>query len=309
MKLRLLLLLSGLLTAVRYPGVSLSTVGVDVSDFIYERKTKGRPSFGPVTFRSWDFGGQQEYYATHQYFLSKRSLYLVVWKIVDGEKGVESIHKWLVNIQARAPNSPVIIIGTFHDQIKEYLPKNFSEDLQKMIRERFINIIDPDKVGLPRVVESIEVSTKTKYNIKNLCNLIYDTVFEIRCPGSKERLLQQKIPASYLALEDIVNYLAAQRKSVGKDPVLKAEEYKNLVLDEMHSKYGKTFRDLTELNQATSFLHDNGVLLHYEDSTLKDLYFLDPQWLCDLLAHVVSSSARLVRQQNRFLRFTASAED
>lgn len=234
-----------------------------------------------------------EYYATHQYFLSKRSLYLVVWKIVDGEKGVESIHKWLVNIQARAPNSPVIIIGTFHDQIKEYLPKNFSEDLQKMIRERFINIIDPDKVGLPRVVESIEVSTKTKYNIKNLCNLIYDTVFDIRCPGSKERLLQQKIPASYLALEDIVNYLAAQRKSVGKDPVLKAEEYKNLVLDEMHSRYGKTFRDLTELNQATSFLHDNGVLLHYEDSTLKDLYFLDPQWLCDLLAHVVSFVTKL----------------
>lgn len=161
-----------------------------------------------------------------------------------------------------------------------------------MIRERFINIIDPDKVGLPKVVDSIEVSTKTKYNIKNLCNLIYDTVFDIRCPGSKDRLLQQKIPASYLALEDIVNYLAAQRKSIGKDPVLKSEEYKNLVLDEMHSKYGKTFRDLTELNQATSFLHDNGVLLHYEDSTLKDLYFLDAQWLCGKRLFILISFTR-----------------
>lgn len=197
-------------------GVSLSTVGVDVSDFMLDRKIKGKSPFGPVTFNSWDFGGQKEYYSTHQYFLSKRSLYLVVWKIIDGEKGVESIHKWLVNIAARAPNSPVLIIGTFQDQVKEYLPKNFSEDLQRMIRERFINIIDPDKVGLPRVVDSIEVSTKTKYNIKNLCNLIYDIAFDIRCPGSKERLLLQKIPASYLALEEIVNYLAAQRKSAGK---------------------------------------------------------------------------------------------
>lgn len=56
----------------------------------------------------------------------------------------------------------------------------------------------------------------------------------------------------------------------------------------MHSKYGKTFRDQNELNQATSFLHENGILLHYEDATLKDLFFLDSQWLADLLAHVVT---------------------
>jgi hypothetical protein len=45
------------------------------------------------------------------------------------------------------------------------------------------------------------------------------------------------------------------------------------------------------------FLHDNGVLLHYDDATLRDLYFLDPQWLCDILAHVVT-----VREINPFAR-------
>ena len=91
-------------------GVSMSTVGVDIGDWTYERK--GRGSLGPVTFRTWDFGGQQEYYTTHQYFLSRRSLYLVLWKIVDGEKGINEIQQWLINIQARAPNSPVLIVGT-----------------------------------------------------------------------------------------------------------------------------------------------------------------------------------------------------
>ena len=43
---------------------------------------------------------QNEYYATHQYFLSKRSLYLVMWKMTDGEKGIAEMEQWLINIQA-----------------------------------------------------------------------------------------------------------------------------------------------------------------------------------------------------------------
>lgn len=45
------------------------------------------------------------------------------------------------------------------------------------------------------------------------------------------------------------------------------------------------------------FLHDNGVMLHYDDATLRDLYFVDPQWLCDMLAHVVT-----IREINPFAR-------
>ena len=39
-----------------------------------------------------------------------------------------------------------------------------------------------------------------------------------------------------------------------------------------------------------------GTLLHYEDAVLNDFYFVDPQWLCDLLAHIVT-----VRQINPFV--------
>ena len=31
-----------------------------------------------------------------------------------------------------------------------------------------------------------------------------------------------------------------------------------------------------------------GVLLHYDDVNLANIYFLDPQWLCDVLANVVT---------------------
>ena len=42
---------------------------------------------------------QSEYYATHQYFLSPRSLYLVMWSIIEGGRGVEGLQQWLINIQ------------------------------------------------------------------------------------------------------------------------------------------------------------------------------------------------------------------
>ena len=32
-------------------------------------------------------------------------------------------------------------------------------------------------------------------------------------------------------------------------------------------------------------------MLHFEDSNLKDYYFLSPQWLCDMLAHIVTIKA------------------
>lgn len=131
---------------------------------------------------SHNYNPNCRYYATHQYFLSKRSLYLVVWKITDGYRGISEILQWLVNIQARAPNSPVIIVGTHYDLMQERNP-NVSEEYQQIIRDRFINVVDAEKCGLPRVLDTIEISCKTRHNIKLLCNLIYDTVFSLRPPG------------------------------------------------------------------------------------------------------------------------------
>jgi hypothetical protein len=77
--------------------------------------------------------------------------------------------------------------------------------------------------------------------------------------GSKELLLEQRVPASYLALEDVICHLAAERRNTGVDPVLNAEQYKTVVTTEMQYRYQRSFRDAAELHQATLFLHENGV--------------------------------------------------
>lgn len=41
-----------------------------------------------------------------------------------------------------------------------------------------------------------------------------------------------------------------------------------------------------------------GILLHYDDPSLVDLYFVDPQWLCSILACVVTVQERNPFQKN-----------
>ena len=48
---------------------------------------------------------------------------------------------------------------------------------------RFINVVDAEKCGLPRVVDTIEISCRNRHNVRLLCNLIYDTVFSLKLPG------------------------------------------------------------------------------------------------------------------------------
>jgi small GTP-binding protein len=59
-----------------------------------------------LTLHFWDFGGQEVMHATHQFFLSKRSLYILV---LDGRKE-EDPEYWLKHIQSFGGESPVLIV-------------------------------------------------------------------------------------------------------------------------------------------------------------------------------------------------------
>jgi small GTP-binding protein len=54
----------------------------------------------------WDFGGQEMMHSTHQFFLSHRSLYVVV---LDGRKE-ENVEYWLNFIKSFGGDSPIIIV-------------------------------------------------------------------------------------------------------------------------------------------------------------------------------------------------------
>ncbi|MGD1932290.1 MAG: COR domain-containing protein [Leptolyngbyaceae cyanobacterium] len=68
-----------------------------------------------VRLNVWDFGGQEIYHATHQFFLTKRSLYLLVCNCRTSEEE-NRLEYWLKLIQSFGGESPVIIVGNKKDE-------------------------------------------------------------------------------------------------------------------------------------------------------------------------------------------------
>ncbi|MFN6559194.1 MAG: COR domain-containing protein [Nostoc sp. ChiSLP01] len=69
----------------------------------------------------WDFGGQEIYHQTHQFFLTERSLYALV---ADTRKENTDFYWWLKVVELLSDNSPVLII------------KNEKQDRQCEVNER-----------------------------------------------------------------------------------------------------------------------------------------------------------------------------
>ena len=147
----------------------------------------------------------------------------------EEEKGINEIHHWLTNIQTRAPGSPVIIVGTHQDQLaklKNY--KEISNYLQRLIYERFVKPSSESETtsAYPPIMASVEISSKTGYNIKTLAKLIYEVATQMKSPGIKDQLLlEQKIPLTYLALEECISFVLHKLKSQARNPVLNTSNY------------------------------------------------------------------------------------
>jgi internalin A len=62
-----------------------------------------------IKLNIWDFGGQEIYHATHQFFLTTRSVYLLVWN-AQIEKNQDSIYYWLYTIETFGGDSPIILV-------------------------------------------------------------------------------------------------------------------------------------------------------------------------------------------------------
>jgi internalin A len=109
-----------------------TTHGIDILRWDYSHQTHN------YRIHIWDFGGQEIYHATHQFFLTENSLYLLV---ADSRKEDTDHHYWLNTVRLLSNNSPAILVQNEKDDRKCAL--NLPE-----LRHEFNNLHTPDPVNL-----------------------------------------------------------------------------------------------------------------------------------------------------------------
>ena len=252
-----------------------TTFGVNISEWWY-RPSVGRRAFH---FSIWDFDGQEEYYATHQCFLSQRSLYLLLFNLKHGDKGVEELRPWLNNIALRAPRSCVIIVGTHLDEI----PDEERGEIDALLHR--VGTLATSYNSKLRIMEVLPVGLENR--IENI-GLLKDDIYDHAANYKNRRgqlIMGQKIPASYHALVKQLEIVQQEVKQGIREPIMTAKEFKTMV----HQMNVDDIQDDEELKTAALFLTDVGSLLHYDDRgyNLHELYFVDPCWLCDMMSKMV----------------------
>jgi internalin A len=202
-----------------------------------------------MDLKVWDFGGQLEYRATQRFYLTDRSLFLLVWNArarwQDGK-----LLAWLDVITARAPESPILVVATHHDDTSA---ATLPEDLQ----QRY-----------PRIVGIHVVDAKTGYGIDELREAI-------RQASAALPLMGVSWPRNWVNAAQAVRRIKGYSTSAAQ------------VWAAMNQAGAQEPESQRAIVRA---LHDLGDVVYFaDDRELSDKMILHPEWLDKQITAVLDS--------------------
>ena len=210
-----------------------STEGIDVIQWKF-------PLDNGKEFRVniWDFGGQEIYHQTHQFFLSKRSLYVLV---ADTRRENTNFYWWMKVAELLSDKSPILII------------KNEKQD-----RDCEINAGELRK-EFSNLKEVLGTNLQTNRGLAEIKAEIQNYITRLPHVGDKSPLPKIWVRIRSALDNDSRNYISI---------------YEYYQLCEINK-----LTDRQDMLRLSSYLHDLGVCLHFQDDpTLKHYVILKPEW-------------------------------
>lgn len=218
----------------------------------------------PFRLNVWDFGGQQIYHATHQFFLTKNSLYVLV---DDTRKDHKTIHDkgfkfWLEVVETLSEGSPLLIF------------QNEKGDRSKAIDQpgilgRFTNVLAVHRGNLEHTG-----------SVKSLQQAIECCVQQLPHIG-------ERVPKKWVAIRAELEQLAEQQPFISQDEYFGVYR-KHLAFDRTKALY------------LSRYLHDLGAFLHFQDDpVLRKTVILQNQWATEAVFRILDDET-IKSQLGRF---------
>jgi internalin A len=221
-----------------------STEGIDVIRWEFDQ-----PDNTPFRTNIWDFGGQAIYHQTHQFFLTERSLYLLV---VDDRRENPNFYYWLNVIRVLTDNSPVLVIQNEKNN-------NKCNTNEGELRKEFDNLEKFFPLNL----------ATDKAKLKALQQHIQHRITQL--PQVREPWLKSWVNIRHV----LENYAQNQN-------YISLEEYKTLCR-------ANGITEPAEMLQISKALHELGICLHFQQGILKHQIILKPEWVTNAIYKVVKN--------------------
>jgi energy-coupling factor transporter ATP-binding protein EcfA2 len=210
-----------------------------------------------IQLNAWDFGGQEIYRVTHQFFFSRRSIYLLVWEPRMGVQQCQ-VEDWLKLIRLRVGEDARVIIVSTHCRTGERIARIdesfFMQNYGSMIvafHEADSLVVDPvtgEPVGIAEIKKTIAGAAKD---------------------------LEQ------MGMEFNRDWREARDELLAKgEPHISYQQF--FAVCEQHGLNAIATKTLTSL------MHDLGYIVYYgDDERLKGDVVLQPEWLTKAIGFVL----------------------
>jgi Leucine-rich repeat (LRR) protein/GTPase SAR1 family protein len=214
-----------------------------------------------IRLNAWDFGGQDVYRVTHQFFFSRRSLYLLVW---EPRRGVQQcqVEDWLNMIRLRVGDDARVIIISTYSTSGEHLARIDKPVFKQQYGDMIVGFHEVDSL----------VPDETTGEMVGIAEL-------------------KKVIAEQAA--------KLEQMGMGFNRDWKAARDELLARPEPRISYG-TFsgicaaHGLSQIDTDTlaHLMHDLGYIVHYsDDEKLRDDVVLKPEWLTKAIGFVLEDRA------------------
>jgi internalin A len=210
----------------------------------------------------WDFGGQEIYHATHQFFLTERSLYTLV---VDNRRENPNLYYWLNVVHLLSNNSPIFILKNEKgDRRCEFNEGELRGEFDNLERSVAANLANNEKLK--------------------------DIDQAIRTHITKLPHIDHPIPKTWSKIRtELENYA---RKNLN---YISIEAYYALC-----ETYG--FRERTQMLEISKYFHDLGICLHFQtEPLLKRQLILNPTWATNAV-YKVTDTKKVRDNNGRFTK-------
>lgn len=233
-----------------------STIGIQIKEgWTFEHPDRPGEDF---LVNLWDFGGQEIQYMTHQFFLTRRSFYVL---LADGRKEVANFSYWF----------KIISLLGCDENDNDQLP------VLVVLNEKGNPIAKPpyDPATVQKDFPKLKVIKREVDFGKK------DGRFEALTLAIQE-ILTKEIP--HLPLEYPENW-SNVRKALYQlresKNYISSTEFKQICAD-------KQVEDLKSQQTLSQLLHDLGIILHFnEDPALADFIVLNPKWAANAVYEVM----------------------